>query len=196
MLLTCATVDGGAAQPTTWSYVYNTYFAGNNTPDGGAHHHSGTARSATCRAGGAAGFFLSGSDKDAFYQGLVAIHQINPDAGASSAFGAPQHLAAGLVRRAEQRPRLFQLMPQDVQAQDIPNPRAIAAVCGWIKAGAINDVVCPSGQTACNNVCFDLTSSNAHCGSCAVTLRDGNDLSVGPLLRDRVRELRRRPAST
>ena len=28
--LTCATVDGGAPQPTSWTYVYNTYFAGHD----------------------------------------------------------------------------------------------------------------------------------------------------------------------
>ena len=187
VLLTCATVDGGAAQPTTWSYVYNTYFSGNNTADGGAIT---LGHCAECHAPGGRGssFFLSGSTKDSFYQGLVAVHQINPDAGATSAFGAP---STSPLAWFGERSNGLGLMPQDVQAKDIPNPRAIAAVCGWIKAGAIDDVVCPSGQTACNNVCFDLTSSNAHCGSCAVSCATGHDLSVGPLLRDRVRELRR-----
>ena len=169
VLLTCATVDGGAAQPTTWSYVYSTYFAGNNTPDGGAIT---LGHCAECHAPGGRGssFFLSGRDKDTFYQGLVAVHQLNPDAGASSAFGAP---STSPLAWFGERSNGLGLMPQDVQAQDIPNPRAIAAVCGWIKAGAINDVVCPSGQAACNNVCFDLTSSNAHCGSCAVSCATG-----------------------
>jgi hypothetical protein len=175
VLLTCATVDGGAPQPTTWSYVYNTYFAGNNTPDGGAIT---LGHCSECHATGGRGssFFLSGSDKDAFYQGLVAIHQVSPDAGASSAFGAP---GTSPLAWFGERSNGLALMPQDVQVQDIPNPRAIAAVCGWIKAGAINDVTCPTGQTACNNVCFDLTSSNAHCGTCAVACGTGTTCLSG-----------------
>ena len=178
VLLTCANVDGGAAQPTTWSYVYNTYFAGNNTPDGGLIT---IGHCAECHlpGGRGAGFFLSGNDKDAFYQGLIAIHQINPDAGASSAFGLPN--ASPLAWFGSRTPGtgIFQFLPQDVQAQDIPNAQGIAAVCGCIRAGAINNVVCPTGQTACNNVCFDLTSSNAHCGSCTNACATGSTCLSG-----------------
>jgi hypothetical protein len=175
VVLTCATVDGGAAQPTTWSYVYSTYFAGNNTADGGAIT---IGHCAECHASGGRGssFFLSGNDKDSFYQGLVAVHQINPDAGASSAFGAP---STSPLAWFGERSNGLGLMPQDVQPQDIPNRRAIAAVCGWIQAGAIDDVVCSTGQTACNNQCFDLTSSNAHCGSCSTACATGSTCLSG-----------------
>ncbi|HVV53637.1 MAG TPA: hypothetical protein VHO06_28535 [Polyangia bacterium] len=173
--LTCATVDGGAAQPTTWSYVYNTYFAGNNTPDGGPIT---IGHCAECHVAGGRGSpaFVSGTDKDSFYQGLVLAHQINPDAGASQPFGAP---STSPLYWFGQRTNGLLLMPEDVQPKDIPNSRAIAAVCGWIKAGAIDDVVCPTGQTACNNVCFDLTSSSAHCGSCTNACATGSTCLSG-----------------
>ncbi|HEY6475949.1 MAG TPA: hypothetical protein VI456_05160, partial [Polyangia bacterium] len=174
VVLTCATVDGGAPQPTSWSYVYSTYFAG-GTPDGGAFTLGHCAECHTSTGRGA-GFFVSGTNKDDFYSGLVHINQISPDAGASSAFGNP---ATSPLYWFGQRSNGLALMPQDVQPQDIPNPRAVAAVCGWIKAGAINDVVCPTGQTACNNVCFDLTSSSAHCGSCTNACATGSTCLSG-----------------
>lgn len=32
---------------------------------------------------------------------------------------------------------------------------------------------CPSGQTRCGAVCFDLSQSTSHCGACGVTCRQG-----------------------
>jgi hypothetical protein len=176
MVLTCATVDGGAAQPTTWSYVYNTYFAGTGPSDGGA----GTlGHCAKCHGTVPQGGFLSGTDKDHFYSGLVAINQINPDAGASSAFAVPDASPLAWFGVRSTTGNIFALMPQDYLPSQVPNPRAVAAVCGWVKAGAINDVVCPSPQVACNNQCFDLSGSSAHCGTCAVSCTTGTTCLAG-----------------
>jgi outer membrane protein assembly factor BamB len=177
-ILTCATVDGGAAQPTTWSYVYNTYFAGTGSGDGGPVTLGHCAKCHDVNGSGH-GFFASGDDKDSFYSGLLAIHQINADAGASSNISVPDASPLAWFGARATSGNIFALMPQDYLPSQVPNPRAIAAVCGWVKAGAVNDVVCTSPQVSCNNQCFDLTSSNAHCGSCAVTCTTGTSCLSG-----------------
>ena len=88
----------------------------------------------------------------------------------------PRHLAAGLVRRAEQRPRAD---AAGRAGPGHPQPARHRRCVRLDQAGAIDDVVCPSGQTACNNVCFYLTSSNAHCGSCAVSCATGTSCLSG-----------------
>ena len=59
-VLSCGHVDGGAPQPTTWTYVYNTYF-GPGTVGHCANCHGTVAR----------GNFISGTTKDSFYAGLA-----------------------------------------------------------------------------------------------------------------------------
>ncbi|HEY8926528.1 MAG TPA: hypothetical protein VIU64_19230, partial [Polyangia bacterium] len=80
--LTCATVDGGAPQPTNWTYVYNTYFAGTTTSATAGH-------CAECHASMLGGF-TCGSDKDTCYGGLVSVGQITPASPGTSPLADPE----------------------------------------------------------------------------------------------------------
>ena len=57
-------------QPTTWTYVYNTYFAGTTTGATAGH-------CSECHASTLAGF-ACGADKDSCYAGLVSVGQVTP----------------------------------------------------------------------------------------------------------------------
>jgi len=161
-------VDPGPAQPTTWSYLYDTYFAA------GTVGHCGNAG---CHQTGALGSFLCGTNKDTCYSGLVASGQVTPNAGASSPIANPAQGASALAWFG---PRavggsIVEFMPRDQQLQNV---RAVAALCGWVKAGAAG-VTCTGTQTACGAACYDLSSDAAHCGSCGTVCAAGSSCCGG-----------------
>jgi hypothetical protein len=89
--LTCATVDGGAPQPTTWTYVYNTYFAGTTTGATAGH-------CAECHTSTLAGF-ACGTDKDSCYVGLVSAGEIMPANAGASPLADPERSPAAWFGR-------------------------------------------------------------------------------------------------
>jgi hypothetical protein len=139
--LTCATVDGGAAQPTSWSYVYNTYFAGTTTGATAGH-------CSECHGSLLAGF-ACGADKDSCYTGLVSAGQVTPADAGSSPMADPERSPLAWFGRPTAPPGVLAFMPTDLVVR---NPPAVAALCGWVQAGARDDKT--SGQ-ACggNNEC-------------------------------------------
>jgi hypothetical protein len=160
-VLHCGGFDGGAPQPTTWTYVYNTYF-GPGTAGHCANCHGNAAP-----GGFSTGTSLAATTKDTFYSGLVAIGQISTTAGTSSALGNPAQSALswfGPMRTSS----AGLLMPQDQQAL---NPAAVAAVCGWVAAGALDDAAngtaCTSGSQCTSGSCVNGFCCNTTCtGTC------------------------------
>lgn len=61
----------------------------------------------------------------------------------------------------------------DAETVDTPDTPA----CGCSDAEVCVDGVCvracPSSQTRCGAVCFDLSQSTSHCGACGITCRQG-----------------------
>ncbi|MFL5305294.1 MAG: hypothetical protein ACJ8F1_08775 [Polyangia bacterium] len=157
-VLSCGNFDGGAPQPTTWTYVYNTYFA------------AGTAgHCANCHGTVTHDNFLSGFTKDSFYAGLVTVGQITPASGATSPIGDPAKSALAWFGPARALgPGINVFMPADNRQL---NAAAVAAVCGWVAAGAFNDAAngtaCTTGAQCTSGFCVDGFCCNAACsGSC------------------------------
>src|SRR3569623_1742888 len=139
--LTCATVDGGAAQPTNWTYVYNTYFAGTTT--GATAGHCSECHNATLAG------FACGADKDSCYTGLVNAGLITPATPTSSPFADPEQAPLAWFGRPTTPPGVVAFMPTDLVVRNAP---AVAALCGWVQAGARDDKA--NGQTcAAPNEC-------------------------------------------
>src|SRR6185295_4206675 len=132
--LTCATVDGGAPQPTTWTYVYSTYFAGTTT--GATPGHC-----SECHNSVLAGF-LCGPDKDTCYAGLVSAGKITPANPTASPLADPEQSSLAWFGRPTTPPGVLAFMPTDLVVRNAP---AVAALCGWVQAGARDDKA--NGQT-------------------------------------------------
>jgi len=131
-VLSCATLETEPRQPTNWTYVFDTYFAG-TLPLGegtGTAGHCAECHSATL------GGFRCGTDKDTCYLGLINAGQITPDAAAGSAIGDPLRSPLAWFGNPDTPPGVYAFMPED---QPVRNARAVAAVCGWLQAGARND---------------------------------------------------------
>ena len=158
-VLSCATVATDPPQRTDWTYVFDTYFAG-TVPLGegtGTAGHCAECHSATL------GGFQCGADKDSCYLGLINAGQITPDAGASSAIGDPLRSPLAWFGNPDLPPGVYAPMPED---QPVRNERAVAAVCGWLQAGARNDKT--DGQ-ACTfaSECGSGFCADGVCGSAA-----------------------------
>jgi hypothetical protein len=132
--LTCATVDGGAPQPTNWTYVYNTYFAGTTTGATAGH-------CSECHASMLAGF-ACGADKDSCYLGLVSAGKITPATPTASPLADPEQSPLAWFGRPTTPPGVIAFMPTDLVVRNAP---AVAALCGWVQAGARDDKT--NGQT-------------------------------------------------
>jgi Malectin domain len=136
--LTCSTVDGGAAQPTNWTYVYNTYFAGTTTGATAGH-------CSECHASTLAGF-ACGADKDSCYGGLVTAGLITPTSPGTSPLANPDQSPLAWFGRPTTPPGITAFMPTDLVVRNAP---AVAALCGWVSAGARDDK--STGQTCGGN---------------------------------------------
>jgi hypothetical protein len=132
--LTCATVDGGASQPTDWTYVYNTYFAGTTTSATAGH-------CSECHASTLAGF-ACGADKDSCYTGLVSAGKITPANPTASPLADSEQSPLAWFGRPTTPPGVIAFMPTDLVVRNAP---AVAALCGWVQAGARDDKA--NGQT-------------------------------------------------
>ena len=126
---------GGSAgaQPTDWTYVYNTYIAGTTAADSPGHcaecHGSPT---------GYLGGMFFGNDKASVYNNWVRVGLIDTANPAASRIGAPSTSPLawfGMVGN----------MPADL---GVPNTAAAAAVRGWVLAGAPSGDEAPYGGTA------------------------------------------------
>ena len=159
-MLTCGTVDGGTAQPTNWTYVFNTYFAGTTVSSTAGH----CQECHTTTEGG----FTCGADKDSCYTGLVASGKITPDAGTSSPIGDPNKSMLAWFDNPVNPPGVLAFMPSDLAVR---NSRAVAAVCGWVAAGARNDKAngqaCAGAYECASAACVDGVCCNSACtGTC------------------------------
>lgn len=132
--LTCATVDGGAPQPTSWTYVYTTYFAGTTTGATAGH-------CSECHSSALAGF-ACGADKDSCYAWLVSAGKITPASPTSSPLADPDQSCLAWFGRPTTPPGVIAFMPTDLVVRNAP---AVAALCGWVQAGARDDKT--NGQT-------------------------------------------------
>jgi hypothetical protein len=155
--LTCATVDGGAAQPTTWTYVYNTYFAGTTTGATAGH-------CSECH-GSAFGGFTCGADKDSCYAGLVNAGKITPANASASPLADPEQSPLAWFGRPTTPPGVVAFMPTDLVVRNAP---AVAALCGWVQAGARDDKTtgqtCASPSECASGFCVSgLCCANAAC---------------------------------
>jgi Carbohydrate binding domain (family 11) len=176
-MITCTNVDGGAAQPTNWTYVFNTYFAG--TAVGTTAGHCQECHTTT------EGGFTCGADKDSCYAGLVASGKITPDAGTSSPIGDPNQSMLAWFNNPVNPPGVLAFMPSD---QAVANSRAVAAVCGWVAAGARDDksdgtacagaYECANGG-CCGGVCDNPATDFNNCGSCGNACLAGSSCSSG-----------------
>jgi hypothetical protein len=154
-MITCGTVDGGAPQPTNWSYVFSTYFAG--TVTGATAGHCQECHTTT------EGGFTCGADKDSCYAGLVASGKVTPDAGTSSPIGDPNQSMLAWFDNPVNPPGVLAFMPSDLAVR---NARAAAAVCGWVAAGARDDK--GTGQACAGN--YECASNSCVAGLCGPTL--------------------------
>jgi hypothetical protein len=159
-MLTCSTVDGGAAQPTNWSYVFSTYFAGTTVSSTAGH----CQECHTVQEGG----FTCGADKDSCYSGLVAAGKVTPDAGTNSPIGDPNRSPLAWFDNPVNPPGVLAFMPSDLAVR---NARAVAAVCGWVAAGARNDKVngqaCAGAYECTSGACVDGVCCGSTCtGTC------------------------------
>jgi streptogramin lyase len=158
-------IDPGPPQPTTWSYVFTSYF-GPGTIGHCAGCHNGQIPQATQQ-------FLSGTTAESFYQGMVAANLINVASPKDSNIGDP----CGASPLSWFFP-FGGSMPFDAPTNQA-NPRAAAAVYNWVQAGAVDDCkngcpsVCPPQLVNCGIACVDLTSDAAHCGSCTMACPAG-----------------------
>jgi len=177
--LTCATVDGGAAQPSNWTYVYNTYFAGTTT--GATAGHCSECHNATLAG------FACGADKDSCYTGLVNAGLITPAAPTSSPFADPEQSPLAWFGRPTTPPGVVAFMPTDLVVRNAP---AVAALCGWVQAGARDDKA--NGQTcAAPNECGSgfcvsgVCCANATCSAAPKFQIDtGSTSAVSPFTAD------------
>ena len=177
--LTCATVDGGAAQPTNWTYVYNTYFAGTTTTATAGH-------CSECHGSTLAGF-TCGADKDSCYNGLVTAGKITPSTPTSSPLADPEQSPLAWFGRPTTPPGVVAFMPTDLVVRNAP---AVAALCGWVQAGARDDKA--TGQTcAAPNECASgfcvsgVCCANATCSAApTIQLDNGATSAVAPFVAD------------
>ena len=185
--LTCATVDGGAAQPTTWSYVYNTYFAG--TTAGTTAGHCSQCHAATL------GGFLCGADKDSCYAGLVNAGRITPANPTASPLIDPEQSSLAWFGRPTTPPGILAFMPTDLVVRNAP---AVAALCGWVQAGARDDKTngqtcgganecasgfCVGGICCANATCAAAPTFRINAGGAAVTPFAADQYSTGGTVR-------------
>jgi len=167
--LTCATVDGGATQPTNWTYVYNTYFAGTTTGSTAGH-------CSECHASTLANF-ACGADKDSCYSGLVSVGQITPSNPGASPLANSEQSPLAWFGRPTPPPGVLAFMPTDLVVRNAP---AVAAVCGWVQAGARDDKsngqtcgaasecasgFCPAGVCCANATCTATPTYQIDTGS-------------------------------
>ncbi|HEX2656969.1 MAG TPA: malectin domain-containing carbohydrate-binding protein, partial [Polyangia bacterium] len=94
-----------------------------------------------CHATALAGF-ACGADKDACYTGLVSSGMITPATASASPIADPEQSPLAWFGRPTPPPMYPSFMPRDLVVRNAP---AVAAVCGWVQAGARNDK--PNGQT-------------------------------------------------
>ena len=155
-MLTCGTVDGGAPQPTNWTYVFDTYFAGTTVSSTAGH----CQECHTTQEGG----FTCGADKDSCYAGLVASGKITPAAGTSSPIGDPNQSMLAWFDNPVNPPGVLAFMPSDLAAT------AGAAVCGWVAAGARDDK--SNGQLCAGD--YECASGYCDAGTCAAQQANGS----------------------
>jgi hypothetical protein len=178
--LTCATVDGGAPQPTNWTYVYNTYFAGTTTSATPGH-------CSECHAT-ALGGFTCGADKDSCYSGLVSAGQITPSNPSASPMIDPEQSNLAWFGRPTTPPGVISFMPKDLV---VPNAQAVAALCGWFAAGARDDKAngqtCGGANECASGFCVGgVCCANASCSATPVYQIDtGSTSGASPFSADK-----------
>ena len=178
--LTCGTVDGGATQPTTWTYVYNTYFAGTTT-DATAGHCG------ECHGSTTLGGFLCGTDKDSCYAGLVSVGMITPASAVASPLANPDQSPLAWFGRPTTPPGVLAFMPTDLV---VTNPPAVAALCGWVQAGAHDDKTsgqaCGGANECASGFCVDGiccgTACASNCTACSNALTGQADGTCAPVV--------------
>lgn len=177
--LTCATVDGGAAQPTNWTYVYSTYFAGTTTTATAGH-------CSECHASTLAGF-ACGADKDSCYNGLVTAGKITPSAPTSSPLADPEQSPLAWFGRPTTPPGVVAFMPTDLVVRNAP---AVAALCGWVQSGARDDKAtgqaCAAPNECASGFCVNsVCCANATCSAAPKFQIDtGSTGAVSPFTAD------------
>ncbi|HXU63931.1 MAG TPA: malectin domain-containing carbohydrate-binding protein [Polyangia bacterium] len=176
--LTCATVDGGAPQPTSWTYVYNTYFAGTTTGSTAGH-------CSECHASALAGF-TCGADKDSCYTGLVGAGQITPASPGTSPMADPERSPLAWFGRPTPPPGVLAFMPTDLVVR---NPPAVAAVCGWVQAGARDDKsngqTCSAANECASGFCpAGVCCANASCTAATYQIDTGSTTATAPFTAD------------
>jgi streptogramin lyase len=164
--LTCGEVDASGA-PSKWSDIYNELFAPGTVGHCGTSCHGGTNPFMGFRC----------DSKDVCYDNIVAKGFLINGADAGAAWiGDPNHsILAWFGAPAAPRP-WPELMPRD---QQVMNRAAVAALCSWARAGAVNDITCAGSTQLCGNTCVDLSSDSAHCGSCANACPTGSTCQAG-----------------
>ena len=178
--LTCATVDGGAPQPTTWTYVYNTYFAGTTTTATAGH-------CSECHDVALAGF-ACGADKDSCYTGLVSSGMITPANPSASPMADSERSLLAWFGRPTTPPGVTSFMPRDLVVR---NPPAVAALCGWVLAGARNDKsngqTCGGANECASGFCVGgICCANATCSATPTYQIDtGSTTAASPFVADR-----------
>jgi len=177
--LTCATVDGGATQPTNWTYVYNTYFAGTTTTATAGH-------CSECHSSTLSGF-ACGADKDSCYNGLVTAGKITPSAPTSSPLADPEQSPLAWFGRPTTPPGVVAFMPTDLVVRNAP---AVAALCGWVQAGARDDKAtgqaCAAANECASGFCVNsVCCANATCSAGPTFQIDtGSTSAVSPFTAD------------
>jgi Malectin domain len=177
--LTCATVDGGAPQPTNWTYVYSTYFAGTTT--GATAGHCSECHGTTLAN------FNCGPDKDSCYAGLVSVGQITPATPTTSPLADSERSPLAWFGRPTAPPGVLAFMPTDLVVRNAP---AVAAVCGWVQAGARDDKAngqtCGAANECASGFCVaGVCCANATCATATVYQVDsGSSSAVSPFSAD------------
>ena len=177
--LTCATVDGGAAQPTNWTYVYNTYFAGTTTT--ATAGHCSECHNATLSG------FACGPDKDTCYNGLVTAGKITPATPTSSPLADPEQSPLAWFGRPTTPPGVVAFMPTDLVVRNAP---AVAALCGWVQSGARDDKAngqtCGAANECASGFCVSgVCCANATCSAAPkVQIDTGSSSAASPFTAD------------
>jgi outer membrane protein assembly factor BamB len=161
-------VVSAAAQPTTWHYVYSTYFAGTTLAATPGH-------CAECHAppGSASSIVPLRADETSFYADLISAGLVDPTNPSASMLGNPNGSPLSWFASGGGS------MPLDEAG---PNPAAIAAVQGWLNAGApgpgvaipftVSDEYVPSGYyggTTASINAITMTNTAAACKAPRVT---------------------------